>query len=74
MLEHIKNILIFIFSHGNLFFICPAFVYIEGYDPIAILYIKSNLRLVINLQTNVKAMQSPAYARKVKLQQQIDFE
>ena len=31
-------------------------------DPLAILYIRSHLRLVVNLQTNVKAMQSPAYA------------
>lgn len=33
----------------------------------AILYIRSHLRLVVNLQTNVKAMQSPAYAHRVKL-------
>ena len=27
-------------------------------DPLAILYVRSHLRLVVNLQTNVKAMQS----------------
>ena len=27
----------------------------------AILYVRSHLRLVVNLQTNVKAMQSPAF-------------
>ena len=32
-----------------------------------ILYVRSHLRLVVNLQTNVKAMQSPAYAHRVKL-------
>ena len=36
-------------------------------DPLAILYVRSHLRLVVNLQTNVKAMQSPAYANRVKL-------
>lgn len=36
-------------------------------DPILILYYKSNLRLVVDLQTNVKAMQSQAYAQKVKI-------
>ena len=36
-------------------------------DPIAILYIRSNLRLVTDLQTCVKAQQSQAYAHKVKL-------
>ena len=36
-------------------------------DPLAILYVRSHLRLVVNLQTNVKAMQSPAYAHRVKL-------
>lgn len=36
-------------------------------DPIMILYYKSQLRLVVDLQTNVKAMQSPAYAQKVKI-------
>ena len=36
-------------------------------DPLAILYVRSHLRLIVNLQTNVKAMQSPAYAHRVKL-------
>ena len=36
-------------------------------DPIAVLYIKSNLRLVVNLQDCVKAQQSGAYAQKVKI-------
>ena len=36
-------------------------------DPFAILYVRSHLRLVVDLQTNVKAMQSPAYAHRVKL-------
>lgn len=36
-------------------------------DPVAILFIRSNLRLVTDLQTCVKAQQSAAYARKVKL-------
>ena len=36
-------------------------------DPLAIFYVRSHLRLVVNLQTNVKAMQSPAYAHRVKL-------
>lgn len=36
-------------------------------DPIAILYIRSHLKLVVDLQMNVKAMQSAAYARKVKI-------
>ena len=36
-------------------------------DPIAILYVRSRLRLVVDLQTNIKAQQSAAYARKVKL-------
>lgn len=36
-------------------------------DPIMILYYKSHLRLVVDLQTNVKAMQNQAYARKVKI-------
>ena len=30
-------------------------------------HVRSHLRLVVNLQTNVKAMQSPAYAHRVKL-------
>ena len=44
-------------------------VKVEDYrrDPIMILYYKSQLRLVVDLQTNVKAMQSPAYAQKVKI-------
>lgn len=33
----------------------------------AIFYVRSHLCLVVNLQTNVKAMQSPAYAHRVKL-------
>lgn len=36
-------------------------------DPIQILYIKSELRLVVDLQTCVKAQQSQAYAEKVKI-------
>lgn len=36
-------------------------------DPMAILFIKSELRLVVDLQTCVKAQQSRAYAQKVKL-------
>lgn len=36
-------------------------------DPVAILYIRSNLRLVVDLQSNIKAQQSAAYAQKVKL-------
>lgn len=42
---------------------------IEDYqrDPIMILHYKSQLRLVVDLQTNVKAMQNQAYARKVKI-------
>lgn len=36
-------------------------------DPIAILYFRSHLKLVVDLQTNVKAMQSAAYAHKVKI-------
>lgn len=44
-------------------------VKVEDYhrDPIMILYYNSQLRLVIDLQTNVKAMQNQAYARKVKI-------
>ena len=34
-------------------------------DPITILFIRSNLRLVVDLQTNIKAQQNAAYARKV---------
>ena len=36
-------------------------------DPIAILFIHSELRLVTDLQTNIKAQMSTAYARKVKI-------
>lgn len=36
-------------------------------DPIKILYYKSQLRLVVDLQINVKAMQNQAYAQKVKI-------
>ena len=36
-------------------------------DPVAILYVRSHLRLVTDLQTCIKAQQSQAYARKVKL-------
>lgn len=36
-------------------------------DPIAILYVRSNLRLVVDLQTNIKAQMSEAYAQQVKI-------
>ena len=36
-------------------------------DLLAILYVRSHIRLVVDLQTNIKAQQSAAYARKVKL-------
>lgn len=36
-------------------------------DPITILFIKSNLRLVVDLQNCIKAQQSRAYAQKVKI-------
>lgn len=36
-------------------------------NPIAIFYVKTNLRLVVDLQNNVKAMQNQAYARKAKI-------
>lgn len=36
-------------------------------DPMVILFIKSDLRLVVDLQTCVKAQQSRAYAQKVKI-------
>ena len=36
-------------------------------DPIAILFVRSELRLVVDLQTNIKAQMSAAYAQKVKL-------
>ena len=38
-----------------------------SYDTPDILFIKSDLHLVIDLQTCVKAQQSRAYARKVKI-------
>lgn len=43
----------------------PAYDYHS--DPVAILYVRSDLRLVIDLQTNIKAQQNIAYARKVKV-------
>lgn len=36
-------------------------------DPVAILFIRTELRLVVDLQTNIKAQMSTAYARKVKI-------
>ena len=36
-------------------------------DPLAIFYYRTQLRLVVDLQTNVKAMRSEAYAQKVKI-------
>ncbi|OUP67357.1 relaxase/mobilization nuclease [Drancourtella sp. An177] len=36
-------------------------------DPLAIFYYRTQLRLVVDLQANVKAMQSEAYAQKVKI-------
>lgn len=36
-------------------------------DPLAILFIRSDLRLVVDLQANIKARQSAAYAQKVKI-------
>ena len=36
-------------------------------DPMAILFVRSDLRLVIDLQHNIKAQQNAAYAQKVKL-------
>lgn len=36
-------------------------------DPITILFIKSDLRLVVDLQSCIKAQQSRAYAQKVKI-------
>ncbi len=39
----------------------------EQEEPVAILFVKSDLRLVTDLQTCVKAQQSAAYANKVKL-------
>lgn len=43
----------------------PAYDYES--DPVTILFIRSDLRLVVDLQTNIKAQQSAAYAQKVKL-------
>ena len=36
-------------------------------DPLAIFYYRTQLRLVVDLQRDVKAMQSEAYAQKVKI-------
>ena len=36
-------------------------------DPLSIIFVKSHLRLVVDLQANIKAMQNPAYANKVKI-------
>jgi len=36
-------------------------------DPVAILFVSSDLRLVVDLQTNIKAQQSAAYVQKVKI-------
>ena len=36
-------------------------------DPIAILYVRSNLRLVVDLQANIKAQMNDAYAQQVKI-------
>ena len=36
-------------------------------DPVAILFVRSDLHLVVDLQSNIKAQQSAAYAQKVKL-------
>lgn len=45
--------------------------YDPGYDyqsdPVAILFVRSDLHLVVDLQANIKAQQSAAYARKVKI-------
>jgi len=49
----------------------PMTDYDPGYDyhadPIAILYVRTRLRLVVDLQTNIKAQMSEAYAQKVKI-------
>ena len=49
----------------------PITDYDPGYDyhadPIAILYVRTRLRLVVDLQTNIKAQMSEAYAQKVKI-------
>ena len=36
-------------------------------DPVAILFIRTELRLVVDLQTNIKAQMNTAYARKAKI-------
>lgn len=45
--------------------------YNPGYDyeadPVAILFIRSDLRLVVDLQSNIKAQQNTAYAQKIKI-------
>lgn len=43
----------------------PAYDYYA--DPVAILFVQSEFRLVTDLQTNIKAQMSAAYAQKVKL-------
>lgn len=43
----------------------PSYDY--GKDPIAILFVQTNLQLVVDLQNCVKAQQSEAYAQKVKI-------
>lgn len=43
----------------------PGYDY--GADPLAILFIRSDLRLVVDLQANIKAQQSAAYAQKMKI-------
>ena len=43
----------------------PDYDYLE--NPISVLYIKSELRLVVRLQDCIKAQQSQAYAQKVKI-------
>ena len=49
----------------------PMTEYDPSYDyyanPVAILYVRTNLRLVIDLQTCIKAQQSEAYAEEVEL-------
>ena len=36
-------------------------------DPVVILFVRTRLRLVVDLQTNIKAQMSEAYAQKVKI-------
>lgn len=43
----------------------PSYDYIS--HPMTVLYIQTRLRLVVDLQTCIKAQTSPAYAEKVKL-------